>query len=326
MEIATRRREQEVWQACDDLWAQAGDFSFITGDAIRERLMELGKSRGSPNEIYKYRKTWVSSRGINSGGSQGSNSEAASDPISRAVKIVHEKLQEEASESIAAINKNHENELQKKDEEIDELKNSLNKLVKEFEILTKAHLETQSELGVCKNQLSSEIQVRQAVERERLNLKTEAQIKEKAHEQIINEQIKTHQQACEVIREAFKLGTSKLESTIEALEAEKKAMGIEFSEQLTQEKIGKHQTQLHVKELQNENAKANDKLILLSDELKKSLAIIADKEKSQQVLEAKLSELNLMLANKDKELSLLNRKLLKVNISVARLRAMNNLK
>ncbi len=27
MEVAFRRREQEVWQACDDLWALHGDLS-----------------------------------------------------------------------------------------------------------------------------------------------------------------------------------------------------------------------------------------------------------------------------------------------------------
>ena len=64
MEMAIRRREQEVWQACDDLWALFGDFGSLTGDAIRDRLVALGKSRGSPNEIYRYRKTWELSRKV----------------------------------------------------------------------------------------------------------------------------------------------------------------------------------------------------------------------------------------------------------------------
>lgn len=64
MEQARTRREAEVWQVCDDLWAQKGEWGALTGDAIRDKLVQLGYKRGSPNEIYKYRHTWKLSRHI----------------------------------------------------------------------------------------------------------------------------------------------------------------------------------------------------------------------------------------------------------------------
>src|SRR5258708_7374209 len=96
MELPTRRREQEVWQACDDLWAIHGHNKTLTGDAIRDRLLALGLSKGSPNEIYKYRKTWEQSRGVFLGSPQVAQL-TDDDPISRAVRVVHEKIQSEAS-------------------------------------------------------------------------------------------------------------------------------------------------------------------------------------------------------------------------------------
>ena len=58
------RREMEIWSACDGLWAQSGILSAITGDAIREEVLRLGYKKGSPNEIYRYRKTWIDARQV----------------------------------------------------------------------------------------------------------------------------------------------------------------------------------------------------------------------------------------------------------------------
>ena len=58
------RRENEVWQACDDLWAVNNSTEALKGDRIRDQLVQLGYKKGSPNEIYKYRSSWKESRGI----------------------------------------------------------------------------------------------------------------------------------------------------------------------------------------------------------------------------------------------------------------------
>ena len=55
------RREGEVWDACDELF---GENRKLTLDQIQSKLETLGLDRGSPNYIYKYRKTWSDSKGI----------------------------------------------------------------------------------------------------------------------------------------------------------------------------------------------------------------------------------------------------------------------
>jgi len=55
------RREGEVWDACDEL---LGEEKKITLDTIQDKLEELGFDRGSPNYIYKYRKTWLDHKGM----------------------------------------------------------------------------------------------------------------------------------------------------------------------------------------------------------------------------------------------------------------------
>ncbi len=55
------RREGEVWDACEELF---GESRKLTLDQIQLKLEEQGLDRGSPNYIYKYRKTWADSKGI----------------------------------------------------------------------------------------------------------------------------------------------------------------------------------------------------------------------------------------------------------------------
>jgi hypothetical protein len=96
------RREMEIWSACDGLWAQSGILSAITGDAIREEVLRLGYKKGSPNEIYRYRKTWIDARQVAQLDDE-SETIAVPDPISRAVQMVHEQLKKESDEVLAAL-------------------------------------------------------------------------------------------------------------------------------------------------------------------------------------------------------------------------------
>jgi len=97
------RREMEIWAACDGLWAQAGSLSNITGDAIREEVLRLGYKKGSPNEIYRYRKTWMDARQINASEGDAHQAAAGLDPISRAVQMVHEQLKRDSDDVMAAL-------------------------------------------------------------------------------------------------------------------------------------------------------------------------------------------------------------------------------
>lgn len=102
MDAPKTRRENEVWQACDDLWAlNSSNLEALKGDAIRDQLIKLGYKKGSPNEIYKYRQSWKESRGVHEK-SLAQTVEVA-DPISRAVSLVYEQIQTQAGQKITAI-------------------------------------------------------------------------------------------------------------------------------------------------------------------------------------------------------------------------------
>lgn len=102
------RRESEVWQACDDLWAQNSSARTLTGDNIRDQLLKLGYKRGSPNEIYRYRTSWRESRGITDIGEQSDTDVKSSDPISRAVSMVYDQMRTQATDEIEKLTEEFE--------------------------------------------------------------------------------------------------------------------------------------------------------------------------------------------------------------------------
>ncbi|MEI6805474.1 MAG: DNA-binding protein [Myxococcaceae bacterium] len=110
MDAPKTRRENEVWQACDDLWALNTNLEALKGDAIRDQLLSLGYKKGSPNEIYKYRASWKESRGI-SEKSLAQTVEVA-DPISRAVSLVYEQIQNETQQKIIALQTESSNQFE----------------------------------------------------------------------------------------------------------------------------------------------------------------------------------------------------------------------
>lgn len=120
------RREREVWGACDALYTLHGEFEKITGDNLRDQLVEMGHKKGSPNEVYKYRKTWVSARGIltEKGGDESPHSRGRpenDDPITRAVGLVHEQLKAESQNELERIRKNYEDTISSLTDRKDEL-------------------------------------------------------------------------------------------------------------------------------------------------------------------------------------------------------------
>lgn len=124
MNTPQTRRENEVWQACDELWALHASFKSLTGDGIRERLQALGYKKGSPNEVYKYRRTWQQSRGVKNELEFHGDEIENNDPISRAVSLVYEQLHAQS-----------QSELSKLGEERSLLQENLAKLQTETELL-----------------------------------------------------------------------------------------------------------------------------------------------------------------------------------------------
>jgi len=85
----------------------------MTGDVLRDHLATLSYNKGSFTEIFKYRKTWVKSRGINLT-EQASPKEIIlplSDPINRAAQQVREEILSEAQEEISKIREKAQEEV-----------------------------------------------------------------------------------------------------------------------------------------------------------------------------------------------------------------------
>ena len=105
------RRESEIWQACDTLYLELGEgkATDITGDKIVTKLLELGYKKGSPNEIYRYRKSWFATRGIEK--SLPYQETFLSDPLNRAIQLVKEEIEREARAEIAELKAQYDSKL-----------------------------------------------------------------------------------------------------------------------------------------------------------------------------------------------------------------------
>jgi len=327
MEIATRRREQEVWQACDDLWALHGDLKTLTGDAIRDRLVTLGKSRGSPNEIYKYRRSWGESRGVSAeSGPQLIRDE--DDPITRAVRLVHEKLQQETREEIESIHKEYEAKLLEKDNNLAQQKADLALMMEEFSKAQNECTRLQKALSENSLELEAEIAVRQALERELLGLKKDHQQALFLHNQILAETKNAHLESLAVIKEMTDKERASLLARVEKLESEKKELGHQFSEQLNEIRTREYNLSL----LNNSLSKNFEEQKTITSEQKEVIA--QQKIKLTEVLETfnvlRAHEANAKsiitqhkekLDQQDKKLAHLNYALKERELMIARLRA-----
>ncbi|HXW52738.1 MAG TPA: hypothetical protein VEL47_01405 [Myxococcota bacterium] len=248
MEIATRRREQEVWQACDDLWALHGSLPDLTGDAIRDRLLHLGKSRGSPNELYKYRKTWIKSRGLNN--APVSSSPLELDPISRAVKLVHEHLKTEALEELNLVKQDFLEKIRNRDEELAKAKRAMEAVMMEFSEIQSQLLAKASSLKTLDQQLAAEIEMRKASEREITNLRNLREQEKSAQENLLKEVKDLHINEMEKHRSLETLRFQQQNSLIEKLIEEKKQLGVEFSEKLNELKTLNYNQDVRMKLLE----------------------------------------------------------------------------
>lgn len=331
MEIATRRREQEVWQACDDLWALHGELGDLTGDAIRERLIHLGKSRGSPNEIYKYKKTWLSSRGV-SQNAQALKNDGDCDPITRAVKLVHEQLKTETNDQIALLKSEFDEAILKKNEELAKAKQALDAVMEEFNAIKSQLAEQVSRTRVLEEERLCEIEIRKISERELLTEKALREKERTGHALLVEEIKKIHAQELSLREEKEQAHLSQAHARIEKLIHEKQQEGFIYSEKLNELKTI----------IYNQDLVKNDfeKRLLHAEEQRAKIALDLDaKIKQHESLKEESIKLLKNIAAKDAailhmtqekitittERKKLSHALKKANVTIARLRAFRSL-
>ena len=164
------RREQEVWQACDDLIAKDLTVKEVTGEAIAVRLRELHYKVGSTTQRYQYRDTWMAARGL-SREEQGRGVSDISDPIARAATLFKEGIERELRleyekkyQHLQAELAEKENLLQQKVAQLQNLKNELNESIQAHDLLKERYkVQSQSwqalnEEGISHKTLISQLQ------------------------------------------------------------------------------------------------------------------------------------------------------------------------
>lgn len=228
------RRESEVWQACDDLWAQTAQTRNLTGDNIRDQLLKLGYKRGSPNEIYRYRSSWKESRGVIEQGEAAEPGAMTSDPISRAVSMVYDQMRTQTNEAMDKLVEDYEAKLKLALIEIETLKEDKAALCNEKSDLTQQLINSQTKNAKLEFSLAEQ-------ERERIvlceRIKGTSQLNETIqleHQSLVLELKTFHEREIDLWRAQVNdtqkaLGESKHESKLEL-----ERQGAKFSEELMQ--------------------------------------------------------------------------------------------
>jgi len=308
MDLPNTRRESEVWQACDDLWVKYATFSKLTGDAIRDQLVVLGYKKGSPNEIYKFRRTWKFSRGIFEEDAATQTDEVQNDPISRAVFLVYEQMQTKTKE-----------ELEKRQVEFDE---QLADLQNRLELLTESHESLQV---INKDQFSQITCLEEECQRlkgelfleknEHAILKEKYCFSEKMFEEYkveisrVQLELKSlHEEEVDLWRAKIQEMTQEKERSLLKLEETYKTQWYYFSEQVNLFQV--QLRQLHEKSeillknftvQQEKNKELKEELVIANREL-------AKKHQEAEQLNKKYNALNVKQATMRGELSMANKR------------------
>lgn len=189
MFVPKTRRERDIWQVCDALVAAGTPGHKVTGDAIREQLLSLGLSKGSPNEIYKYRKSWREARGIIEEDYRFPTQEQIilTDPLARAVEMVRNEIRNEAQTEIESIRKESVEEtrlLQNKNYEIEQ---ELSQLREKNQYQISENVELKAECRQLQISLSEETQQKAALEQRVISCELAYEKLEKETDKILYE-------------------------------------------------------------------------------------------------------------------------------------------
>ena len=87
------QKEREIWQACDDLLAMGKKPREITGEALGNRLRELGYKAGSLTYRFKYRDSWMVARGLSR--EDETVTSKPSDVIERSAALFRQSIEED---------------------------------------------------------------------------------------------------------------------------------------------------------------------------------------------------------------------------------------
>lgn len=200
------RRENEIWQACDALVAEGILGHKVTGDMLREKLLDLGHSKGSPNEIYKYRRNWREARGIVEEDFSRSQNDALalSDPIVRAAEAIRKEIEMKATAAIEKMR--HEAELQVNScqGKLDERERDLKQLSENNKELAFGNTELKGESRTLQAQLFEEKQKTSVLEQSIRSSAVALQKFEREADRLLVELKQSHLETCEGLKDRLK--------------------------------------------------------------------------------------------------------------------------
>ena len=158
MRLPQTRREKEIWHACEMLWQQPPHLRKLTGDAIQAQLLALNYKKGSPNEVYRYRRTWQETRGLSLSDQHHETGTITSpptlpDPINRAVSLVRDEIFSEAEQNIKKIIESFEQERQVFEEKIQALEAQVLEIKAYNQKLHETQTQLESEIKEKNNQI-----------------------------------------------------------------------------------------------------------------------------------------------------------------------------
>jgi len=193
------RREWEIWQACDQLVAEGTLGYKVTGDAIREHLLEQGLSKGSPNEIYKYRKSWREARGVlDEDFSQNEPQQLIlNDPLSRAVEAVRHEIRLEAEREIQQIKDDTTEQINKAQKALLERELELKTTLDKHQELVSENFRLKSTNSTLQNELQDKKQQNLSLEQQLTFLEAARNTQERQASQLLSELKSSHAQTFE---------------------------------------------------------------------------------------------------------------------------------
>ena len=238
MRLPQTRREKEIWHACETLWQQPPHLRKLTGDAIQAQLLALNYKKGSPNEVYRYRKTWQETRGVPSVTEQiNDNTETLSppklpDPINRAVSLVRDEIFSEAQQTIQKMTEDFNAERTLYEEKIKAVQALLEDTQQHNQQL---HLEQQRLEGVSHDQKAQNHSLLAEIETlKQQNLNLEKQASKHQHQYAL---------ALEKIEQGEKQLTLLADASVKELESLKKTL-LDQQEKMVKQLEQQHTAQI----------------------------------------------------------------------------------
>ncbi len=267
MKTPKTRREHEIWRACDELVANGIPGNKVTGDAIREHLLVLGFSKGSPNEIYKYRKNWREGRGIEDEdfSQPDKGSVALTDPLMRAVEAVRTEIRAEKQVEIDNVKKDTKEQINMIQESLQESGRQLQNALEKNQLFGTENVELKSGISLLQIQLSEERQKATTLEQALKSSEESHKKLEQTMQNLLLELKNSHERTQETLQK-------QLQDTIEYYQTEIN----EYKERLEKHR---HQAILEIDNLKTKN----HQLELKYANIENQLTQITQKEKDHGI-------------------------------------------